>query len=67
MNMCGLHTKTIFNTKFLDIPEFCVSTHTLSLSKDLQSYNYNAIALTHARLRGLHLFQGRGSPRGVLL
>ena len=28
MNMCGVHTKTIFNTKFLEIPEFCVNTHT---------------------------------------
>ncbi len=35
MNMCGLHTKTIFNTKFLEIPDFCVNTHTLSLTTHL--------------------------------
>ena len=47
MNMCGLYTETLFNAKFLDIPEFCVNTHThthththtLSLSL-LKTYNY---------------------------
>ena len=40
MNMCGLHTETLFNARFLDIPEFCVNTHTHILFKDsLPSYN----------------------------
>lgn len=44
MNMCGVHTKTIFNTKFLEIPEFCVNTHTLSLSLSLlKTYNHSTI------------------------
>ena len=71
MNMCGLHTETLFNTKFLDIPEFCVNTHThtlsltlslsLSLSKDLLLFLYSA-AYMCARLCGLLLFLSRGSP-----
>ena len=68
MNMCGLYTETLFNAKFLDIPEFCVNTHThthtlsLSLSpKDLQLFSYSA-AYMCARVRGLLLFMSRGSP-----
>lgn len=65
MNMCGLHTETLFNTKFLDIPEFCVNTHLLSLKNNNHSIINNVATHTCAWFRGLLLFLGRGSPRAA--
>ena len=45
MNMCGLHTKTSFNTRFLDIPEFCVNTHSLYNLKENKEHSLESYVI----------------------